>query len=148
MPKKSASASRPARNENNTIYIGLAVFFVTFGLLLAGGYFYQKQKQSEVAQAVFSALPTVQMQMQDFTLRTNLSLQLADPDWLSKNKGKVQVVVESALRDTPPEQLSNYTPDKIPQLQAKLTQEIQKKFPKANVEQVLITEFLTSRDTQ
>ncbi len=148
MPKKPAPASSPVNNENATIYIGLAVFFITFGLLLAGGYFYQKQKQANAAQAVFSALPTVQMQLQDLTLRTNLSLQLADPEWLSKNKGKVQVVVETALRDAPPEQFNSNTPDKIPQLQARLTQEIQKQFPKANVEQVLITEFLTSRDTQ
>jgi flagellar basal body-associated protein FliL len=146
MPKKTAPASSPVSNENATIYIGLAVFFITFGLLLAGGYFYQKQ--ANAAQVVFSALPTVQMQLQDLTLRTNLSLQLADPEWLSKNKGKVQVVVETALRDAPPEQFSSNTPDKIPQLQARLTQEIQKQFPKANVEQVLITEFLTSRDTQ
>lgn len=145
----SPVAKKAAVNENLIIYIAVIVFSIALGVFVVWIYYYQKNQQASPTKA-YSQISTVRLQLQDFSLRANLTLQSTDmdTDWLKKNKNQVEVFVESTIRDTPPEELNASTPEKIPQLQDKLTEALKKKFPNANIQQVLFTEFLTSRDTQ
>lgn len=142
-------AKNASLKENLIVYIAVVAFSIALGVFVVWVYFYQKNQQAAPTKA-FSQLATVRLQLQDFSLRANLTLQSPDmdTDWLKKNKGQVEIFLESTIRDTPPEELNTSRPEKIPQLQDKLTEALNKKFPNANIQQVLFTEFLTSRDTQ
>jgi flagellar basal body-associated protein FliL len=143
-------AQNAALKENLIVYIAVVAFSIALGIFVVWVYFYQKNQQAAAPTKAFSQMSTVRLQLQDFSLRANLTLQSPDmdTDWLKKNKGQVEVFLESTIRDTPPEELNTSRPEKIPQLQDKLTDALNKKFPNANIQQVLFTEFLTSRDAQ
>ena len=140
---------KPTNNENWIVYIAAIAFAIAMGVFFVWLYYYQNNRQSTPEQT-FSQMNTVRLQLQDFSLRATLTLQSAEDDaaWIKKNRRQVEGFLESTIRDAPAEELNTSSPDKIPQLQDKLTEALNKQFPKANIQQVLITEFLTSRDAQ
>lgn len=134
-------------DDNTFAYIAVVVVAALIGLLLAWGYMRQQQ-QNEQPVAAFASLPTFRFQGQSFTVRTTVALQSSTQDaaWINENKKSLQKFVEITLEKTEAKQLNGNKPDKLPALQDQLTSAINKKFPEANVQQVLFTEFLTSPD--
>jgi flagellar basal body-associated protein FliL len=134
-------------NDNTVAYIAVIVVAAMIGLLLAWGYMRQQQ-QNDRPVAAFASLPTFRFQGQSFTVRTTVALQtsMQDAAWVVENKKSLQKFVETTLEKTDAKQLSGNKSDKLPNLQDNLTEAINKKFPEANVQQVLFTEFLTSPD--
>ncbi len=145
--KKPASSSS---NENLILYLAVIAFSIIFGLLMAWVYFNQTRGLNAAQDQAFAKMGTVRFQMQDFSVRTQMTLLSGqeDGEWIAKNKSKLQQFLETRLQDVPAAELGSTKPDKIPRLQANLTEALKTEFPEANVKEVLITEFIMAHEQQ
>ena len=132
-------------DDNTFVYIAVIVTAVIVGVLFAWGYVRQ-QRNAEQNTSAFASLPTFRFQSESFTVRAAMTLQSSPQDaaWINDNKKALQKFLEVTLVKTEAKQLSTAKPEKIPQLQDRLTAAVNKEFPNANVQQILFTEFLTS----
>ena len=140
----------PDSNDNLVVFLSVIAFSAIFGVLLAWVYFYQKQQQLASPDQSYTKLGTVRFQMPDFSVRATLALQSNndDQEWVNQNKPKLQKFLETRLQDAKPDSLVSSSPQKLQQLQRTLTDDLNKTFPEAHVQQVLFTEFLTSHEAQ
>lgn len=140
----------PPENENLVVYLSVIVFAAIFGVLLALVYYYQQQQKLPGSDQSYTKMGTMRFQLNDFSMRATLALQSGNDDleWMNKNRNAVQQFLEESLKNTKPATLTSSKPEKLQQLQNELTEELNKKFPQAHVQQVLFTEFLTSHDAQ
>jgi hypothetical protein len=148
--KKPAAAPAATGNDNWILYLAVIAFSIIFGLLLAWGYYYQTRGQGAGPEQAYAKMNTVRFQIQDFSVRTQMTLQSGQDSgaWIGQNKSQLQKFLETRLQDTAPAQLTSTKPDKIPTLQADLTAALNSEFPQAKVDQVLITEFLMAHEQQ
>ncbi len=150
-PAKAAhQPHHPPENDNLIVYLSVIAFAVIFGVLLAWVLHYQQQQKLLSPDKSYVKMGTVRFQVADFTVRASFALQSAseDLDWLNQNKSKVQQFLDRRLQDEQPSALLSSSPQKLPDLQASITEDLNKQFPQANIQQVLFTEFLTSHESQ
>ena len=140
----------PPENDNLIVYLSVIAFAAIFGVLLAWVLHYQQQQQLASPDKTYVKMGTVRFQMADFSVRATFALQSTNEDleWLNQNKSKVQKFLDTRLQDEKPATLVSSRAQKLPELQATMTEELNKKFPEAHIQQVLFTEFLTSHEGQ
>lgn len=138
-------ATKKEIDDNTFAIIAVIIAGIVVGLLFAWIYVRQ-QRQAEQGTAAFASLPTMRFQGSSFSVRTTVALQLNPQDmaWVNENKKPLQSFIETTLTKTDAKQLNTTKPEKLPLLQDSLTEAVNKKFPQANIQQVLFTEFLTS----
>ncbi|WP_338848897.1 hypothetical protein V8J88_08135 [Massilia sp. W12] len=137
-------------NDNSVaIAVSLAALLV-LGLVLA--WRFAKPPLDPALEAALAAryshIGPISLQSREFTMRASFSLKIEAKD--SEQIGKMRNALSNFLQQT----LENYDPAtlnspdvaKFTKMQGMLTQAVNEKFPQVKVNQVIITDYVTSAD--
>lgn len=134
-------------SDNIIAYSALfaAIFFTGFLLSWA----YVKAPTKPAMTFAFAQVGTISFQVQDHTVRTTLAIESTNTDdvrWIGENKLSLQKFLQVTLETSAPEKITTPNGAKFSQLQNLLTEAMRSRFPNRNIQQVVITDYLTSTD--
>ncbi len=133
--------------SDRTIAFLVALLFLLIGGFAAAAWFL-KPPLDPATNVSFAKVGPLGLQAGDFTMRASLALQGSAEDGkeLEKNRSQLEKFLAIQLQNADPKLLSSKDVNKFTILQAQLTKDVQQKYPKINVQQVWITDFVTSPD--
>lgn len=133
-----------ANSDNGIAY--MAAFFLLLVIAFFLAWMYTQPPTDPAMNVSFAKVGPISMQAKEFTMRTSLALQSAPEDVpeLEKNKKAIFSFVQMTLEKTDPATLGTPDVQKFPYLERQLLDAVNLQFPKAKIQQVWITDFVTS----
>lgn len=133
-------------SDNSIAYMVAFCAILVIGFVLA--WQYSKPPIDPSSNIAFANVGPISMQAREFTMRTSLALQSTPEDGedVIKNRAALLMFLQATLENADPATLSSSDGSKFALLQKQLTEAVNTKFPKIKVQQVWITDFVTSPD--
>ena len=131
-------------SDNSIAYMVAFCAILVLGFVLA--WQYSKPPPNPSSNVTFANVGPISTQSREFTMRTSLALQSMpeDGDEVLKNRAALLTFLQITLENADPATLSSPDGRKFAMLQKQLTEALNTKFPQIKVQQVWITDFITS----
>jgi len=137
---------KTASPDNTIAYVAIALVMFVASAFIA--WLALRTPEPAVPAATYMKVGPVNFRVQDRSARVTLDLQSLQKDgtWAKQNYGALETVIESVLTDTSPEMMNAPNDVKFADLQGRLRKELNKHFPEAKVENVFVTDYVSSKD--
>ncbi len=134
-------------NSDRTIAFLVALLFLLIGGMAAAAWYF-KPPPDPATNVSFAKVGPVGLQGSDFTMRASLALQAGAENAkdLEKSRSQLEKFLVVRLQNADPKLLASKDANKFTLLQQQLTKDVQETYPKLNIQQVWITDFVTSPD--
>lgn len=139
--------SKEIDTSDRTIAILVALLFLLIAAF-AVAWWFLKPPPNPASNVSFAKIGPLGLQAETFTMRASLAVQtdLSNAKEAEKNRSQIEKFLQIRLQNIDPNLLISKDANKFTLLQAQLTKDVKDKYPKINVQQVWITDFVTSMD--
>lgn len=139
--------SKEVDTSDRTIAILVALLF----LLIAGfaaAWWFLKPPVNPANNISFAKIGPLGLRAETFTMRTSMAVQtdLANAKDIEKSRSQIEKFLQIRLQNIDPNLLISKDANKFNILQTQLTKDVKENYPKIGVQQVWITDFVTSMD--